>query len=85
MHARRHYFAAAFATDGKLYAAGGFEWSGQLASAEVYDARADRWRPLPDFVEGGAVLESARGRRAGRDFLNSTVLTPHSATIVKPT
>lgn len=45
MHARRHYFAAAFAADGQLYAAGGFEWSGQLASAEVYDARADRWRP----------------------------------------
>ena len=64
MHARRHYFAAAFA-DGQLYAAGGFEWSGQLASAEVYDARADRWRPLPDFVEGGAVLEFCAGAASG--------------------
>ena len=61
MHARRHYFAAAFAPDGQLYAAGGFEWSGQLTTAEVYDARADRWRPLPDLVDGGAVIEFCAG------------------------
>ena len=44
-----------------LYAAGGFEWSGQLTTAEVYDARADRWRPLPDLVDGGAVIEFCAG------------------------
>ena len=47
--------------DGQLYAAGGFEWSGQLTTAEVYDARADRWRPLPDLVDGGAVIEFCAG------------------------
>ena len=41
--------------------AGGFEWSGQLTTAEVYDARADRWRPLPDLVDGGAVIEFCAG------------------------
>ena len=39
MHARRHYFAAAFALDGQLYAAGGFEWSGGSSPPpSAYDA-----------------------------------------------
>ena len=40
---------------------GGFEWSGQLTTAEVYDARADRWRRSGDLVDGGAVIEFCAG------------------------
>lgn len=58
MTSRRHAFAAAFAPDGLLYVAGGFEWMGTLTSAECYDPRADRWRELPSL---GAGLEFCSG------------------------
>jgi len=49
MSTSRHAFAAGFAPDGSLYVAGGFEWVGVLTSAECYEPRADRWRPLPEL------------------------------------
>ena len=58
MAARRHAFAGAFAPDGQLYVAGGFEWIGMLTSAECYDPRADRWRDLPPL---GACMELCTG------------------------
>ena len=47
LHVGRHYNACAFGPDGLLYVAGAFRHTGQLADAEVYDPRADRWRVLP--------------------------------------
>ncbi len=58
MSTPRHYFAGAWSPCGQLHVAGGFEWTGGLSTAEVYDPRADAWRPLPDL---GAYLEFCSG------------------------
>ena len=44
----RHYNAAAFGPDGRLYCSGAFRHEGQLDVVERYDPRADRWEDLPD-------------------------------------
>lgn len=43
----RHYNAAAFGPDGRLYVAGAFRHCGQLQVVERYDPRVDRWETLP--------------------------------------
>eukprot|EP00928_Gymnodinium_smaydae_P083106 TRINITY_DN66369_c0_g1_i1.p1 TRINITY_DN66369_c0_g1~~TRINITY_DN66369_c0_g1_i1.p1 ORF type:complete len:380 (-),score=29.77 TRINITY_DN66369_c0_g1_i1:191-1330(-) len=45
----RHYNAAAFGPDGRLYVAGTYEHTGQLAVVERYDIRADQWETLADM------------------------------------
>lgn len=43
----RHYNAAAFGPDGRLYVAGTFRHAGQLDVVERYDPRANAWEELP--------------------------------------
>lgn len=45
----RHYNAAAFGPDGRLYVAGTFRHTGQLDVVERYDPRMDMWEDLPDM------------------------------------
>lgn len=53
----RHYNAAAFGPDGRLYVAGAFRHEGQLDVVERYDPRLDSWEDLPSV--GGPVQFSA--------------------------
>mmetsp|Transcript_33260 Transcript_33260/g.54945 ORF Transcript_33260/g.54945 Transcript_33260/m.54945 type:complete len:397 (+) Transcript_33260:252-1442(+) len=54
----RHYNAAAFAPDGKLYVSGAFRHPAQLDVVERYDPRADRWE---DVNEIGTVVKFSGG------------------------
>ena len=47
----RHYNAAAFGPDGRLYVSGAFRHEGQLDVVERYDPVADRWESLPSVGE----------------------------------
>ena len=54
----RHYNAAAFGPDGRLYVSGAFRHTGQLDAVEAYDVRADRWETLPEI---GVVVQFSAG------------------------
>jgi hypothetical protein len=58
MSVGRHYNAAAWGPDGRLYVSGTYRHYGQLDVVEAFDLRAGRWETLPQI---GVVLQFSAG------------------------
>ena len=65
MPTARYYLGVATASNGKLYAVGGFGGRKNLTTVEEYDPATDRWTTKPSMFyarQSGAVAAASNGK-----------------------